>query len=342
MNMRKSVRKRCLVVAASLVVFLSARGRAFGDQPAPVKPHHGIQQREKVFIPSSVDGTKQACYVILPEGFDPLAAPVPLLVSLHTWSGNVEQRLADMEQAAERRGWIYLFPDFRGPNRSPDACGSTKAQQDILDAVDWAIAKYPIDKRRIYLTGVSGGGHMAMLMAGRHPERFAAVSAWVGISDLAAWHKLHAKDGYGAMLRGSCGGAPGDSPEVDDQYRLRSPLTWLKAAVGVPLDLAAGVHDGYKGSVPIRHTIDAFNVVAKAQGAPVVAEDEIAQLSRPNGRLENPKPGDTADDPTFGRAICLRRNTGKARVTIFEGGHERLSEAAAAWLSRHAKPQAPN
>jgi hypothetical protein len=116
----------------------------------------------------------------------------------------------------------------------------------------------------------------------------------------------------------------------------------LKGAVDVPLDLAAGVHDGHKGSVPIRHTVDAFNVVAEAQSAPTVTEDEIAQLSRPNGRLENAKPGDTADDPTFGRALYLRRTSGKARVTIFEGGHERLSEAAAHWLSGQVRNQPPN
>ena len=293
-------------------------------------------QRQKVSIPSSVDGSRQPCYVILPDRFEPDGPAVPLLVSLHTWSGSVEQRLQGMEQAAERRGWIYLFPHFRGPNQSPDACGSLEAQQDILDAVDWALQQY---RRRVYLTGVSGGGHVAMLMAGRHPERWTAVSAWVGISDLSAWHARHADDNYGLMLRRCCGGAPADSPQVDRQYRDRSPLTWLDGAADVPLDLAAGVHDGHQGSVPIRHTLNAFNVVARAKGLPGITDKEIAQLSRRDGRLENPRPEDAPDDPTFGRAIYLRRTAGNARVTIFEGGHERLDEASAAWLSRHVGPK---
>jgi acetyl esterase/lipase len=293
--------------------------------------------RQKVLVPSSLDRTEQPCYLILPEGFDPNGPPAPLLVSLHTWSGDVEQRDADMQREADQRGWIYLWPNFRGPNRSPDACGSEKAQQDILDAVDWVIRRYPVDGTRIYLTGASGGGHMAMLMAGRHPERWTAVSAWVGISDLAAWHARHAKSGYGAMLRASCGGAPGESPEIDEQYRLRSPKTWLHQAVDLPLDLAAGIHDGHTGSVPIRQTLDAFNLVAAAQGAPVVTEEEIAQLSRPEGRLDHPQPGDQEEDPTLGRAIYLRRTAGKARVTIFEGGHERIARAAAEWLSKQVR-----
>ena len=300
----------------------------------------GEGQRQKISVTSSIDGTEQPCYLILPEGFDKEGPPAPLLVSLHTWSGNVEQRDPAMEQEAQRRGWIYLWPHFRGPNSSPDGCGSEKAQQDILDAVDWVLGRYPVERRRIYLTGASGGGHMTMLMAGRYPDRWTAASAWVGISDLAAWHARHASSRYGAMLRASCGGAPGESPAVDEQYRLRSPKTWLDRAVDLPLEVAAGVHDGHKGSVPIRHTLDAFNVVAAAQGLPVISEQEIADLSRPNGRLGHPQPGDQEEDPTLGRAIYLRRTAGHARVTIFEGGHERIARAAAEWLSGHVLEEA--
>ena len=294
-------------------------------------------ERMKIQVTSTVDGTEQPSYLILPEGFDSDGEPVPLLVSLHTWSGNVEQAQPDMEKEADQRGWIYLYPHFRGPNQRPDACGSLKARQDILDAMDWVMKRYPIDTRRVYLTGASGGGHMSMLMAGRYPDRWTAVSAWVGISDLAAWEKRHSNDNYGAMVRASCGGVPADGPPVAKQYRNRSPLSWLHRAVALPMDLAAGVHDGHRGSVPVRHTLDAFNVVAKAQGAPLITEEELAQISRANGRLRNPLPSDLKQDPTYGRAIYLRRTAGKTRVTIFEGGHERLAQAAAEWLARQVK-----
>jgi len=296
-------------------------------------------QREKVLIRSSIDGAEQPCYVILPKNFDASAAPAPLLVSLHTWSGDVEQRHPDLERAAARRGWIYLFPHFRGANRTPDACASPRAQQDILDAVQWAIGRFPVDTRRIYLTGASGGGHMAMLMAGRYPRQWTAVSAWVGISDLAAWHEKHAESNYGEMLRQCCGGPPGESASIDEQYRVRSPKTWLAGAADVALELAAGIHDGHTGSVPIRHTLEAFNVVAGVQNLPLISELEIADLSRADGRLESPQSSDTAEDPSYGRSIYLRRTAGKCRVTIFEGGHERLDEASLEWLSRHVKPE---
>jgi len=69
--------------------------------------------------------------------------------------GDAGQGIAGCEAEAGRRGWICLWPDFRGPNNSPDACGSEKAQQDILDVVDWVLDRYAVDKKRLYLTAAA-------------------------------------------------------------------------------------------------------------------------------------------------------------------------------------------
>lgn len=296
-------------------------------------------ERLKVLIKSSRDETEQPNYVLLPDEFAPAGKPVPLLVSLHSWSGDLEQHNEPLEKLANERGWICLFPNFRGRNDQPEACGSELAQQDILDAVEWVTTKYPVDKQRIYLTGSSGGGHMTMMMVGRHPDVWAAASAWVGISDLSAWYRKHAAedDGYGQMMRKVCGGKPGDSEAIDRQYRMRSPLTYLHQAIGVPIDIAAGVHDGYTGSVPVRHSLEAFNAIAKADGSEVITADEIQQISRPDGRLDSPHSSDQVEDTSFGREIYLRRHAKHARVTIFEGGHEGIADAAVAWLEQHVR-----
>ncbi|MCA9164213.1 MAG: prolyl oligopeptidase family serine peptidase [Planctomycetales bacterium] len=313
---------KAVVVALSLFT-IGTNGRA--------------SERLKVMIPSTIDRVEQLCYVMLPDKFDAEGEPAPLLVSLHSWSGDCEQRKPDLEAGAAERGWIYLAPNFRGPNDDPDACGSEKAQQDILDAVEWAKKTYRIDSRRVYLTGASGGGHMTLLMAGRHPGVWAAASAWVGISDLKAWHEKHAATRYGQMMRACCGGAPGDSEAVDREYRERSPLTHLKNAVNLPLDISAGIHDGHTGSVPIWHSLAAFNVIAEAGNQPSISPQAMQELSRPEGRLSRPQASDREVDASFGREIYLRRMAGPARVTIFEGGHERIDSATLAWLERHVK-----
>ena len=180
---------------------------------------------------------------------------------------------------------------------------------------------------------------MTMLMVGRHPGIWAAASAWVGISDLGAWYQRHQASNYGEMMRLCCGGAAGESRGIDRQYRQRSPLTWLRHSLPVPLDIAAGVHDGHKGSVPVRHSLEAFNVIARAAGERGISEEEIRQIGAVNGRLQKPAPSDHVTDPSLGREIYLRRKARQSRVTIFEGGHEGVAQAATAWLGQFQKPE---
>ncbi len=289
-------------------------------------------------IVSTYDDTEQPVGFWIPELAREQATPV--LILLHTWSSDYTQDRSPWYDEARSRGWIYLQPNFRGPNNKPEACGSPAAQQDILDAIDWAVQELKVDTHRIYLAGVSGGGHMSLLMAAQHPERFSAVTAWVGITDLGDWYRFHTSEGgpdkYARMVAASCGGPPGVSEDIDREYHARSPLNFLQGAVGLPLDINTGVNDGKTGSVPIHHSLRAFNVVAQAGGRPVIPEAMMEELWQ-NGRLSTPQPGDEIDDPTYEKAILLRRTAGSARLTIFDGGHEALPSAACAWLAEQSR-----
>ncbi|SVD04060.1 uncharacterized protein METZ01_LOCUS356914, partial [marine metagenome] len=192
-----------------------------------------LGQVEEVKIKSSLDDSEQPAIFYQPKERE---KPVPLLVILHSWSGNYKQSLhRECEAWCKQEGWSYLKPDFRGPNRNPQATGSELAVQDILDAVEFAKRKTRIDEKKILLVGTSGGGYMSLLMAGRAPNLWAGVSAWVPISDLAAWHSETKKKGlkYFREVEKSCGGPPGKSKEVDQQYSKRSPLTYLAKAKGI-------------------------------------------------------------------------------------------------------------
>jgi predicted peptidase len=294
--------------------------------------------RQKLQIRSTADQTLQPSYLLVPSDGERETSPRPLVVTLHSWSADVEQRNVALEQLALQRGWIVLAPHFRGVNNGPEACGSPLAQQDILDTVEWVLENHAVDRSRIYLTGSSGGGHMTLLMAGRHPWRWTAASAWVPITDLTHWHRLHADGRYGEMMRLACGGPPGASVEVDYEYRQRSPITHLAGANQLPVDIAAGIHDGHTGSVPIDHSLYAFNILAAVHRADPITHDEIQQLLRPHGRLDHPRPSDQVEDDSFGRVIYLRRHAGPSRVTIFEGGHEGIATAAISWLEDQVRP----
>ncbi len=286
----------------------------------------------RVEIVSTLDQECQPAFFHAPGSS---SGPVPLLVGLHTWAGDYTQDNGYLTQAAAR-GWAVIKPDFRGPNKRPEACASDLAVQDVLDAVDYACRNASVDKRRIYLAGVSGGGHMALVMAARAPQVWAGVSAWVPVSDLAAWHASldgtpHA--GYRANMEAVCGGRP-DDPQAAAQYRKRSPLFSLPAAKGLPVDINAGIHDGHTGSVPVEHSLWAFNALAQANGhaGQQFAPEHIRAITA-SERIPEDLAQAVPQEPSRQHKVLLRRTAGPARITLFDGGHEMDLPVALDWLA---------
>ena len=287
------------------------------------------QDLHEVEIASSLDGEVGKAMWWHPGKSE----PVPLLVALHSWSADYKQK--DSHEYAKRcalRGWAMIFPDFRGPNVRPIAAGSDAAVQDVVDAVAWAKKQTRIDARRVFLVGGSGGGYMSLLMAARHPKVWTAVSSWVPIADLAAWHgeSKERKQRYAPNLEAVFGGPP-DAVRLAE-YRRRSPLTTLARARGRAIDINAGIHDGHTGSVPVSHSLRAFNVLAPGKA---IAEADIAHITS-SEKLPEGWPRATPD-ATYPKPVLFRRESGKARVTLFEGGHEILFDPMFAWLDRFAR-----
>ncbi len=193
-------------------------------------------------IPSSLDGSHEKVLFRFPR----TNKQVPLVVGLHTWSHDRFNQVEQMLPYCRERDWAILLPEFRGPNlssnpRARQACASRYARQDILDALERVIADYSIDSERVFLLGGSGGGHMALMMAAHAAHLWKGVSAWVPITDLASWHGENPE--YAPHVAACCGGSPGSNPEVDLEYRDRSPLRFVKELASVNLSLHHGRFD---------------------------------------------------------------------------------------------------
>ena len=293
-----------------------------------------------VKVRSSLDGTEQPCYFWTPETAKSEA--VPLVVGLHTWSGDYRftNHYATTLDHARKLGWAFIGPDFRGANDKPAACGSECAVQDIVDSVNYARSHANIDSSRIYIIGGSGGGHMTLLMLGRHPEIFAAGAAFCPITDLARWHADSIEDHpgrsktYAKMLERSCGGVPSERAW---EYAQRSPLTWLERAkdCGVPAYICTGIHDGWRGSVPVGHSIRAFNVLADANDR--IPETEINEIEK--NQIVPTALAFKGKDPFYNasRRIHLRCTSANVRLTLFEGGHAGNYAAGFDFLARQRK-----
>lgn len=211
-------------------------------------------------IPSSMDGTQQSVVVGIPEGYDG-SSSLPLLIGLHTWSGDYRQRVEPYGRQVAQRGWLVILPHFRGPNtidnpQATQAGGSILAQHDIVDAYRYMVERYNVDRDRVYLTGDSGGGHMTMLMAGKYPDLWAAAAAFVPVTDLREWWEE--RNAYAKHVEAVTGGKPGDSPEVDFEYLRRSPRTFMTNLAHVPLLLAHGDRDA---TIPVEQSWRTFRVL---------------------------------------------------------------------------------
>jgi len=319
---------------------LGATEEGGGVKAEPKQRAYPEGVREVKFL-SGGDGTEQPALFWAPGGED----PVPLLVALHTWSGNYRQRGGEVVYAewCQFQDWAFLHPDFRGPNRTPEAMGSDLVIADIAAAVAWAKEHRAIDSSRVYAVGVSGGGHAAMLAAARLPELWAAVSAWCGISDIDAWHRQTrdaGRDRYARDIEMAIE-APVGSEVWRRETRDRSPVSWLGEPRTFPLDIWHGIEDGRSGSVPFTHALHAWNATAKPTER--FPEEEIEAYYRdkvPPGswsRFVVEPDADSADR----RVPLLRRVSGQTRLTLFDGGHEIDHVRALGWLAEQKKGRPP-
>lgn len=202
------------------------------------------------------DGLPLVCYLTLPRDVDmggpaPQARrPQPLVLSVHggPWSrdgfgfNGEHQWLAD-------RGYAVLNVNFRGSvgfGKSFLAAGDgewgARMDDDLSDAVAWAVAQGIADPARIAIMGASYGGYATLAALTRHPERYACGIDIFGPSNL---HTLmEAIPAYWESERTTLYRAVGD-PRTADGRRLlhdRSPLH-RSDSIRRPLLIGQGAND---------------------------------------------------------------------------------------------------
>ncbi len=234
--------KRLGLLLFSVLVF----SYAFGQQDKPIKFDDTRKTNwplafEEVSIPSSADSAVQKAMLYRSKS----KIAKPLIVSLHTWSGDYTQK-DPLVQEIVARDWNYIHPDFRGPNRTPQSMGSPLVLSDIDDAIQFALQHTNADPEDVHIVGVSGGGFATLAVYMNTSIPVKSFSAWAPISDLEAWYwesvgrkQKYAKD----ILKAVSSTDTLDVAEV----RHRSPLYQefpYEAREGVPLYIYEGIHDG--------------------------------------------------------------------------------------------------
>lgn len=277
---------------------------------------------EIVEIKSSKDNSVQKSYFYKSKSNE----PKPLIVSLHTWSGDYSQN-DNLAEICKQKDLNYIHPDFRGANRTINSCCSELALTDIDDAITYAIRNSNVETTKIYVVGASGGGYATLCTFMESKHNIKKFSSWVPITDLTAWYnesKIR-KNKYAENILDCTDSKNGLNIE---NAKKKSPIYWntpKEKLQNSKLTIYAGIYDGIQGSVPITHSINFYNKLltdmSVSDTSKYVTDSEKLQL------LEKREPigeyGEIAD-----RKICVKKQFGNLSLIIFEGNHEMLTEFA--------------
>ncbi len=136
------------------------------------------------------DATPIAAYLTLPRGREP--RDLPLIILPHGGPFGVRDTLSynDEVQLLANRGYAVLQPNFRGSGGYGDAFYQLgegeigRAMQDDLDdAMDWAVEQGIAAADRVCVVGGSYGGYAALWAVLRNPERYRCAASWAGVTD---------------------------------------------------------------------------------------------------------------------------------------------------------------
>ncbi len=155
-----------------------------------------LQHMTPVVIKSR-DGLDMVSYLTLPAGADADGngrpdKPVPMVLNVHggpwardAWGMNPEH------QWLANRGYAVLSVNFRGSTgfgksfiNAGNREWAAKMHDDLIDAVNWAVAEKIADPAKVAIYGGSYGGYSALVGVTFTPDVFACSVAIVGPSNL--------------------------------------------------------------------------------------------------------------------------------------------------------------
>jgi len=208
------------VGAVMLVVLGMVAGRGDGARHAgPLTPgDHDIAIR--------FGGRTRTYRVFVPPNAE-RGRPLPVVVNFHGGGSNAagEERFSQMDRTAERDGFVVVYPNGTGVLSNAlltwnagTCCGYAEAHDvdDVgftLAVLDDLARRLPVDRHRIFATGMSNGAMMAYRLAADASTRIAAIAPVAGGMVVRSFEParpvpvmhFHSVDDPRALYRGGLG-----------------------------------------------------------------------------------------------------------------------------------------
>lgn len=170
-----------LVLLASLSLLLGCGARRFAERE-PDAAQQVIQQ-----------GGRERTYVVRAPSTLPRETSVPLVIVVHGGGGNARnaETMTGFTAKAEAERFIVVYPEGtsrRAPLLTWNAghCCGYALEQRVDDVafiralIEELAAKYRIDRKRVYVTGMSNGAMMAHRLGIELSDKIAAIAPVVG------------------------------------------------------------------------------------------------------------------------------------------------------------------
>ncbi len=234
------------------------------------------------------DGLEIEGYLTLPVGVYP--RNLPLVLNVHGGPGARDfWGYSGQVQLLANRGYAVLQVDYRGSTgygkahcHAGDKEWGGKMQDDLTDAVLWAVEEGIADPDRLCIYGWSYGGYAALAGSTFTPDLFACAFSGIGPADLASF--LDTIPTYWKPYLEHMYLSVGHPVEDEELLFSRSPVNFVDR-ISIPMLLVYGRNDA-------RVNIAQGDIISAAldeSGIPyemVIYEDEGHGLGRPENRLD--------------------------------------------------------
>ena len=281
-----------------LASYLYERGtgkvtKLFDQRPelahAPLRPMKPVELRAR-------DGLPLVAYLTLPAGppgknADRPANPLPMVLDVHggPWARD-SYGFNGEHQWLANRGYAVLSVNYRGSTgfgkkfiNAGDHEWAGNMHNDLLDAVDWAIAEKIAQPDKLAIYGGSYGGYATLVGLTFTPDRFACGVDIVGPPNL--FTLLNSIPPYWKSFFEDMVRRIGDprTPQGRELLKQRSPLTFADR-ISKPLLIAQGANDPRVKQAEADQIVDAM----KSRKLPVtyvLYPDEGHGFARPQNRI---------------------------------------------------------
>jgi len=249
------------------------------------------------------DGMELPVWVTLPNAQAPGSAPPaagqppqrrPAVVLVHggPWVRGVHWQWDVDAQFLASRGYVVIEPEFRGSTGYGSRLfhagwkqWGLAMQDDLADALDWAVKKGWVDKDRVCIAGASYGGYAALMGPIRHPELYRCAVSWAAVSDLMLRYEQSSRSDLSEEGRRFTLPTLMGDPKTDEALLTANSPVNLAAKLKVPVLLAHGEQDR---RVQPEHARRMRDALVKAGNPPewVVYNDEGHGWLRPANRYD--------------------------------------------------------